>query len=131
MIGFAMVGTSDVQRARGFYDPLMPLLGACVNAAWSTDERVRYIIVPSAPTLVITKPYDGRSASAGNGSMVVLVAPSREAVHALHAKALELGGADEGGPGHRSADPGDLYRAYFRDLDGNKLMVFTLAQISN
>jgi predicted lactoylglutathione lyase len=35
----------------------------------------------------------------------------------VHAKALELGGTDEGAPGPR----GDgFYAAYFRDLDGNK-----------
>ena len=37
------------------------------------------------------------------------------------AKALALGGSDEGAPGDR----GDgFYAAYFRDLDGNKLNVF-------
>ena len=127
MIGFAMVGTNDVPRARGFYDLLMPLLGASMNAAWSTNGRVWYMVAPDAPMLVVTKPYDDRPATVGNGSMVAFVAPSREAVRAVHAKAVELGGADEGGPGNRSDDPGDLYRAYFRDLDGNKLMVFTMA----
>ena len=127
MIGYAMVGTNDMERARGFYDPLMPLLAASANAAWSTDTRVWYATAPNAPMLVVTKPYDGQPATAGNGSMIALAVPSREAVQAVHSKALELGGIDEGGAGHRSSDPGDLYRAYFRDLDGNKLMVFTLA----
>ena len=56
--------------------------------------------------------------------MVGLAVPSQDAVKAMHSKAMELGGADEGGPSNRSADPDDLYRAYFRDLDGNKIMVF-------
>ena len=77
--------------------------------------------------LVLTRPHDNRPATVGNGSMVALVAGSRGAVDALHAKALALGGADEGPPGKRSDEPDDLYRAYFRDLDGNKLMVFTMA----
>lgn len=127
MIGFAMVGTSDMVRARGFYDPLVPLLGASVNAAWSTEARVWYRVAPGDPMLVVTKPYDGQPATVGNGSMVALVAPSREAVRAVHAKALELGGADEGGPGNRSDHPDDLYRAYFRDPDGNKVMVYATA----
>lgn len=39
----------------------------------------------------------------------------------LYAKALELGGTDEGAPGLR----GDtFYAGYFRDLDGNKLNAF-------
>ena len=127
MIGFAMVGTNDMARARTFYDPLMPLLGASVKTAWSTEGRVWYTASPDTPMLVVTKPFDGQPATPGNGSMVALVVPSREAVDAAHLRAVELGGADEGGPGKRSDDPDDLYRAYFRDLDGNKLMVFTMA----
>jgi predicted lactoylglutathione lyase len=127
MIGFAMLGTNDLARARGFHDRLMPLLGASVNTGWSTERRVWYVAAPDAPMLAVTAPYDGQPATAGNGSMIALTVASRAAVHAVHAEAVALGGADEGGPGHRSRDPGDLYRAYFRDLDGNKLMVFTLA----
>lgn len=127
MIGFAMVGTNDIAWARVFYDPLMPLLAASVNAAWSTGTRVWYATAPDAPMLVVTGPYDGQPATVGNGSMVALAVPSRAAVQAVYAKAVDPGGADEGGPGHRSSDPGDLYRACFRDLDGNRLMVFTLA----
>jgi predicted lactoylglutathione lyase len=48
---------------------------------------------------------------------------SREEVDAFHAKALELGAADEGKPGERG--PG-VYFAYFRDLDGNKLCGYKL-----
>ena len=39
----------------------------------------------------------------------------------VHAKALELGGSDEGAPGKRG--PG-FYFSYFRDLDGNKLCAY-------
>ena len=41
-------------------------------------------------------------------------------VDAVYAKAIELGGTDEGAPGERF--PG-FYAAYFRDLDGNKLNI--------
>ena len=54
-------------------------------------------------------------------TMVALAVDSKEKVHAVYEKALELGGTDEGPPGLR----GDLfYAGYFRDLDGNKLNVF-------
>jgi hypothetical protein len=121
-----MLGTNDLGRARGFYDPLMALFGASVHESWSTAEWVWYMTAVDAPMLAVTKPYGGRPATAGNGSMLALRAPSRNAVRAAHAKAIELGGADEGEPGHRSSDPGDLYRAYVRDPGGNKLMVFTI-----
>ena len=43
----------------------------------------------------------------------------------MYAKALELGGTDEGAPGERF--PG-FYAAYFRDLDGNKLNCCCMGQ---
>ena len=54
-------------------------------------------------------------------------ADSRDKVDALHAKAMELGGTDEGPPGLRGEE-GDqaFYGAYFRDLDGNKLCAFRI-----
>ncbi|MDY0022677.1 MAG: VOC family protein, partial [Arenimonas caeni] len=42
---------------------------------------------------------------------------------ALHAKALELGGTDEGAPGERFKG---FYAGYFRDPDGNKLNFFCM-----
>jgi predicted lactoylglutathione lyase len=67
--------------------------------------------------LGVVKPFNGEAATVGNGTMIALDMPSREAVDAFHAKALELGGTDEGAPGERG--PG-YYMAYFRDPDGNK-----------
>ena len=68
-------------------------------------------------------PYDGKPATVGNGTMVAIVVDSPDKVHALHAKALELGGANEGDPGPRG---GSFYAGYFRDLDGNKLNAFCM-----
>ena len=56
--------------------------------------------------------------------MVSLVVQQPEQVDALHAKAMDLGGTDEGAPGPRG-DCG-FYAAYFRDLDGNKLSAFCM-----
>lgn len=77
--------------------------------------------------LGITPPYNGEAASAGNGTMIALVLDERAKVDTLHAKALELGGADEGAPGVRG-DEGEqaFYGAYFRDPDGNKLCAFRI-----
>ena len=61
----------------------------------------------------------GKAATVGNGTMVALAARDRETAARVHAKALELGGSDEGAPGPR----GDgFYGGYFRDIDGNKLV---------
>jgi len=53
--------------------------------------------------------------------MVALAAASKEQVGQLHAKALALGGTDEGAVGPRGEG---FYAGYFRDLDGNKLCAF-------
>ena len=53
------------------------------------------------PSLMVVQPYDKKSASVGNGTMVALAAPSREAVDKTHAAALKSGGSDEGAPGLR------------------------------
>ena len=48
-------------------------------------------------------------------------------VDAFHAKALELGGTNEGDPGFRGDPKFGYYFGYFRDLDGNKFAVFNIA----
>ena len=124
MIGYALLGSNDMERARGFYDALFGTIGVgrlmefptgatAWGASWTT------------PMLGITPPYNGEAATAGNGTMIALVLDERVKVDTLHAKALELGGTDEGAPGVRG-DEGEqaFYGAYFRDLDGNKLCAF-------
>ena len=58
--------------------------------------------------------------------MVALAMDSTEKVDSFHAKALELGAADEGAPGSRG--DGGFYAGYFRDLDGNKLNAFCMTK---
>ena len=74
--------------------------------------------------LCVFTPYDGRPATVGNRVMVGLEVASRSEVDRLHAKALELGGKDEGATGLRGVGGDGFYAAYFRDSGGNKLDVF-------
>jgi len=121
MIGYATLGTNDLARAAGFYDALLGMLGA---KRWMESGRfIAWAVAPDKPSLGVILPYDGKPACVGNGSMVALVVDAKVKVDALHRKALELGGRDEGAPGPR----GDgFYAGYFRDLDGNKLNVFCM-----
>ena len=120
MIGYVTLGTNDLERAVGFYDELLSLIGA--GRFMEEDTFVAWAVSPGQPGLSVTKPYDGNEATVGNGVMVALMVETTDHVDALHAKALELGGTDEGAPGPRG-DSG-FYAAYFRDLDGNKLNAF-------
>jgi catechol 2,3-dioxygenase-like lactoylglutathione lyase family enzyme len=119
MIGYVTVGTNDLERASGFYDRLLAVVGA--GRFMQEESFVAWAVSPDKPALSVTRPFDGNPATVGNGMMVALAVDSKEMVHRVYDKAIELGGSDEGPPGPR----GDFfYAGYFRDLDGNKLNVF-------
>ena len=119
MVGYVTLGTNDLARGARFYDALLAELGA--KRAMDYETFIAWSTGPGAPMLAIIKPFDKQAATVGNGVMVALAANSNAQVDALHAKALALGGKDEGKPGPR----GDgFYAGYFRDLDGNKLNAF-------
>jgi len=122
MIGYITLGTNDLEKAAAFYDGLFAVIGA--GRFMDTDRFIAWAVKPGQPAVSVTKPFDGKEATVGNGMMVALAVDSEEKVQALHAKALELGGADEGAPGPRG-DSG-FYAGYFRDLDGNKLNAFCM-----
>jgi len=121
MIGYVTLGTNDLERAAAFYDELLALLGAKRFMA-EEGHFIAWAASPDAPAISVTRPFDGQAATVGNGTMVALAVDSPDMVDKVHARAVELGGADEGPAGPRG-DEG-FYAGYFRDLDGNKLNVF-------
>ncbi|MDX1380042.1 MAG: VOC family protein [Xanthomonadales bacterium] len=123
MIGYVTFGTNDLDRAVAFYDELLAVLGA-KRVLEDPDHFVAFSTAPDKPALSVTKPFDGKAATHGNGTMVALMVDSKDLVHEVYDKAIALGAQDEGGPGPRIDN---FYAAYFRDLDGNKLNVFTTA----
>lgn len=112
-------GTRDMSRAAAFYDAIAKLLGA--RRIIERDEMVAYQGA-SGSLFAIGIPLAGQ-ATVGNGSQVGFGASSPEMVDAVYAKAIELGGKCEGPPGPRGPAEMGVYSAYFRDLDGNKLVV--------
>jgi len=126
MIGYVTVGSNDLEKARGFYDSLMPTLGAGRIMEFG-DNFTMYGTAMNRPAIAVCKPHDGNAATVGNGVMVSIACDSRAKVDAVHARAMELGGQDEGAPGVRGEE-GEraFYGAYFRDLDGNKLAAFRI-----
>lgn len=122
MIGYTTLGTNDIERACRFYDELLGSIGE--KRIFDQDGFVAWGTSMDHPALAVTKPFDGNPASVGNGVMVALQAPNKEAVDALYAKAMELGASDEGAPGQRGEG---FYAGYFRDLDGHKLNAFVFA----
>ena len=122
MIGYVTLGTNDLARAAAFYDALLGDIGA--TRLWELERGIAWGYAQDKPCLGILKPFDGKPATVGNGSMVAIVVDTREKVDRVYQKALELGGKDEGAAGPR----GDgFYAGYFRDLDGNKIGGFCMA----
>ncbi len=126
MIGYATLGTNDIERSAAYYDALLAVIGAerfmeeaGYFIAWATS--------PEQPALSVSVPFDKKPASIGNGSMIALMMETPEQVDQFYKKAIELGGSDEGKPGFRpeESDSG-FYAGYFRDLDGNKLNAFCM-----
>ena len=121
MIGYVTLGTNDLARAARFYDALLGEIGA--KRFMEDGKFIAWSVSPTSPGLALTKPFDGKPATVGNGVMVALIVDSKDKVDRLYRKALELGGTDEGPAGPR----GDgFYAGYFRDPEGNKLNVFCM-----
>ncbi len=124
MIGYVTLGSNDIEKAAAYYDQLLAEFGA---ARMMENERViAWGTSPMAPMLCIIRPFDDQPATVGNGVMVSFYMDNTDKVDSLHKKALELGSQDEGAPGPRG--DGSFYGGYFRDMDGNKLCAFHMAQ---
>lgn len=113
------LGTNDFPRAKAFYDALLATIG--VRVLMQGEHSAGY--GRKHPDFWIQQPYDGNPATAGNGVHMCFLAATQQEVQAFHAKALKLGGTDDGAPGFRPQYFAEYYAAFVRDLDGNKLEV--------
>ena len=123
MIGYVMVGVSDLQRSSNYYDAVLAPLGLVQAESDITYVGYAPASDPTEIEFYVTKPFNEKPATAGNGTMIAFSADSRPAVDLFHSTALENGGTDEGAPGPRPAD-GTIYYAYARDPDGNKICAY-------
>ena len=116
MIAYTTIGTADIEKAKAFYLALLQDMGVSV---FIDTGRLAALGAPTGgPMLAVCTPFNGEAPGPGNGNMIAISPGSKELVDKLHAKALQLGGADEGAPGQRMDG---FYGAYFRDHDGNKI----------
>ena len=119
MFSHIMIGTNDVQKAKGFYDSLLGTLG--VPAGYVDDGR-RIFYRTATGVLGVSKPIDGNAATFANGGTIGFGCGSTEQVDAWHAAGIAAGGTTcEDPPGFREGGMGKMYLAYLRDPDGNKL----------
>ena len=123
MNGFVMVGTNDIKSSAKFYNTLLGIIGlkeiysdeSCIGYAQKDEDDVEFYI---------TKPANGDVATYGNGTQISFLTDTRAKVDRFHAVGLENGGKNEGQPGPRPTGA-ITYYSYIRDLDGNKICVYT------
>ena len=118
MFSHIMIGTNNLDRAKTFYDAVLGALG--VPPGKVDRHRVFY----RTPTGVfsVSVPINGEPATVGNGSTFGFAFQSATQADAWHAAGLANGGSTcEDPPGVRTGATGQLYLAYLRDPDGNKL----------
>jgi catechol 2,3-dioxygenase-like lactoylglutathione lyase family enzyme len=121
MIGYTMVGTTDLDRAVRFYDPVFAEMGLkqCYK-----DEQVSFWgdkTDVNAPRFAAGYPFDGGKGSVGNGAMTAFLIDNSQKIDGLFEIAMSNGGSSEGAPGLRPDYGEGFYGAYVRDPDGNKL----------
>ena len=93
MLGYATIGTKDMDRAVAFYDALLAEVGA--TQLFGMDRIKFYGTGGEGAMLAVCIPYDEKEQSCGNGNMVAIPGGDKAGVDKLYAKALELGGHDD------------------------------------
>jgi catechol 2,3-dioxygenase-like lactoylglutathione lyase family enzyme len=127
MIGYVTLGTDDLDRARAYFAELLGSIGG--KEMMRIDDDTGFTMYGTGmdrPGIVVLKPFDGAAADPGNGNMIAIPFTSTDKVDAFHARALELGGSEEGAPGYRGDPAHGYYFAYFRDPDGHKFAAFNV-----
>jgi catechol 2,3-dioxygenase-like lactoylglutathione lyase family enzyme len=119
MFSHMMVGSNDIGRSKQFYDALF---GAVGGKPAIQDDKGRLIYMHNGGLFLVTKPIDGEQATHANGGTIGFAMDGPEQADAWHRAGVENGGVSiEDAPGVREAAFGNLYLAYLRDPDGNKL----------
>ncbi|GKS77841.1 VOC family protein [Acidovorax sp. SUPP950] len=118
MFSHVMLGVSDLEVSKRFYDAVLGTLGIAPGSA----HKNRYFYRSPTGTFAISTPINGEPACHGNGSTIGFTVQSPEQAQAFHDAGVAHGGTTcEDPPGFREGPSGALYLAYLRDPDGNKL----------
>ena len=121
MIGFVMVGTNNLDKAIKFYDALLQVI--YLKRTVTNEKYAGYSSKKKSGNIefYVTNPVNKEKATYGNGTQISFIVDSKETVDGFYNLGIKLGGKDEGAPGIRSDD----YYCYIRDLDKNKICIFT------
>lgn len=119
MFSHIMIGSNDIARSKKFYDAVFVAMGAKPG---TEDAKGRLIYTHNGGRFMVTKPIDGKPATAANGGTIGFSMTDAQQAEAWHKAGVANGGtAIEDPPGARQGAAGQMYLAYLRDPDGNKL----------
>ena len=112
MIAHVTVGADDIKSAQRFYDSFLPALGYALDfyhgdLSYSLSRQAGESF--ALPEFYVKSPFNGDSATFGNGSMIVFEANNQEQVRRFYAAAVTAGGSDDGASGFRDAYGADFY----------------------
>ena len=120
MFSHVMVGSNDIARSKKFYDALFVAMGGQPGVE---DARGRLAYTHNGGRFMVSKPIDGKPASPANGGTIGFTMSSADQAAAWHKAGVANGGTSiEDPPGMRQGPAGQIYLAYIRDPDGNKLV---------
>ena len=123
MIDHVSIGVRDLERSAAFYDRVLGAIG-----------YVRLVERPC--TIGFGKKHaefwlnlrEGDASLSGDGTHICLRARDAATVNGAHTAALSLGGVDDEAPGSREYALGEVYAAFFRDMDGHRIEIITFPQ---
>ncbi len=119
MFSHVMIGSNDIARSKAFYDALFAAIGGKPGVQ---DARGRLIYSHDGGRFLVTKPIDGKPACHANGGTIGFAMNGPAEAEAWHKAGVANGGKSiEEPPGVRAGAAGEMYLAYLRDPDGNKL----------
>lgn len=119
MFSHVMIGASDIDASKAFYDATLGAIGVPTGRL---DPKGRVFYRTETGLFGVGKPINGEPPCGANGGTIGFACSSPAMVDAWHAAGLAHGGkAIEDPPGWRDGNYGKLYLAYLRDPAGNKL----------
>ncbi|MEM7705636.1 MAG: VOC family protein [Pseudomonadota bacterium] len=123
MIHHVMVGSSDIEKAKAFYNAVLGVIGVREPAVNENDTgQTRLFYIHDGSIFSVTEPIDGEPATVSNGATIGFSCASPEQVKEFHDVAVANGATSiEDPPGQRNGSMGPMHLCYFRDLDGNKI----------
>ncbi len=123
MINHVMIGSSDIEKTKSFYNAVLGVLGAGEPMEHVNDTgQKRLFYIHDGSTFSISEPINGQPATVANGSTIGFVCSSPEQLVEFHDVAIANGGTSiEDAPGPRESNMGVMHLCYFLDPDGHKI----------